>query len=171
MKKRYPIDLEAVGGRLRAVRDELKLSMEQMREISGYSKSLISAAENGLKKPSVLYLYALYHRYNVNIHYIFSGEGDMFLGSRADSGAPDMVPEPETADGGRDAPSFDWVGEDPNLRSLFHLMENVDMVRFAVLSHFIEYRTQHKQLIEELMEEKREQMDREKEQDEPADQV
>jgi len=157
MNKRYPIDLGAVGGRLRAVREELKLSMEQMREISGYSKSLISAAENGLKKPSALYLYAMYDHLNVNIHYIFSGEGDMFLVSKADPGTaadtgsavgPDTESEvsPDTGPG--------WAGADDNIRSLFYLMEHVDMVRFAVLSHFIEYRTHHKRMIEELLEEK-----------------
>ena len=159
MNKRYPIDLEAVGGRLRAAREELKLSMEQMREISGYSKSLISAAENGLKKPSALYLYAMYDHLNVNIHYIFSGEGNMSLVSKDDPGtAADTGLKVGTDTGlkvGPDTgPGPGWAGADDNIRSLFYLMEHVDMVRFAVLSHFIEYRTQHKRMIDELLEEK-----------------
>ena len=53
--------------------------MDDLRDISGYSKSMISKAENGLKKPSISYLYALMDKYNVNINYILTGKGKMFL--------------------------------------------------------------------------------------------
>ncbi len=151
MAKKYPIDLNEVGNRLKAVREELKLTMDQMREISGYSKSLISSAENGLKKPSVLYLYALYDRYNVSIHYILNGKGPMFL--------PVLAVEeekPEVSGLEREEASEAFIQSDDNIRRLLYLMEHVDMVRFAVLSHFIEYKTQHKRLIDDLLEEKRE---------------
>ena len=49
---------------------------------------------------------------------------------------------------------------DRNIRELYYLMENVDMVRYAVLSFFIQYRTQNKHVIEELL-----QAGRQKEQD------
>jgi transcriptional regulator with XRE-family HTH domain len=148
MAKKYPIDLNEVGNRLKAVREELKLTIDQMREISGYSKSLISSAENGLKKPSVLYLFALYDRYNVSIHYILNGKGPMFL--------PLEEEKPEAPDHKREEASEEFIQSDDNIRHLLYLMEHVDMVRFAVLSHFIEYKTQHKRLIDELLEEKRE---------------
>lgn len=141
MKKKYPIDLSRVGKRLKAVRDELGLSMDRLSAVTGYSKALISAAENGLKKPSVLYLYALFDKYKVSIHYIFDGEGAMFV-------------EPEQERPAMGDASASPAMEDENIRQLLYLVEHVDMVRFAVLSHFIEYKTQHKNLIEQLLQEK-----------------
>ena len=129
------MDLVDVGTRLRAARATLKLTMEQMRDITGYSKSLISAAENGLKKPSIIYLYAMKDKFDVNINYIFSGKGPMFR----------ETGEEEKGE------AISLSKADQNIQDLFYLMENVDMVRFAMLSFFIRYRTQNKQVIEELL--------------------
>lgn len=142
------MDLNEVGVRLRAARETLGLTMERMRDITGYSKSLISAAENGLKKPSTIYLFALMDKYNVDINYIFSGRGQMFL------------QPPEEGDSEEERArraSLSLVKSDENIRDLIYLMDNVDMVRYAVLSFFLQYRTQHKHIIDELLEAKQRQ--------------
>ena len=150
MKKRYFMDLSEVGARLRAARETLELTMEQMRDITGYSKSLISAAENGLKKPSTIYLYAMMDKFNIDINYIFSGRGRMFLEAGQAGEEQKEQDRAESLD-------LSLVKSDENIRDLFYLMKNVDMVRYAVLSFFLQYRTQHKHVIEELLQEKRRQ--------------
>lgn len=143
------MDLPEVGARLKAVRETLKLSMDQMRDITGYSKSLISAAENGLKKPSTIYLFAMYHKFNVNIHYIFSGKGSMFLDTAGQPPPPAKDEEKQDQSG-----AVPFV-ETEHIRELLYLMENVDMVRYAVLGYFIQYKSRNKHLIEEQLEEKK----------------
>jgi transcriptional regulator with XRE-family HTH domain len=160
MLKRYHMDLKTVGKRLREAREELQLTMEQMRDISGYSKSLISASENGFKKPSTIYLFVLYDKFNINIHYIFSGRGNLFVAPADEARDKNQstvttVQDTEhesTLPGGAKVPFYE---SDENARQMFYLMEKVDMVRFAILSYFIHYRTQNKQIIDSLLEEKR----------------
>lgn len=142
MKKRYSMDLDEMGGRLRAVREALKLTMEDMRNITGYSKSLISAAENGLKKPSVIYLYALFDKYDVNVHYIFNGEGPMFLDE------PEIEKTEQTPE--KDKKSKQLTD---NFHEMMELMEEVEMVRYAMLTYFIRYKTENKRIIDQLLEE------------------
>ncbi len=145
------MDLAEVGKRLKAVRDHLSLSMEKLRQITGYSKALISAAEKGQKKPSAIYLYALFDKFNVNIHYIFSGSGSMFLDEDTEN-VPVDSPGVETADVSADPTD---ASMDDDSRELFYLIENVDMVRYAMLSHFIQYKTENHLIINQLLEEKR----------------
>lgn len=149
MKEKYSMDLAEIGARLRAVRGTLKLSMDRISDITGYSKALISAAENGFKKPSSIYLYAMYDKFNVNIHYIFSGKGPMFLDSPESRGLPEKSPPPPPRQG---AP---FSESDAHVREMLELMEHVETVRFAVLGYFYQYKTQNKRLIEEQLEEKR----------------
>ena len=145
------MDLDEVGARLRAAREALKLTMEQMRDITGYSKSLISAAENGLKKPSTIYLFAMLDKFNVNINYIFSGKGKMFMEPEdKEKREKNELKELESIEG-----ISSFIQENDNIRELFFLMEHVDMVRYAVLSFFIQYKTQNRHLIDELLEETR----------------
>lgn len=143
--KKYFMDLKKVGERLKTARKTLKLTMDDMRDISGYSKSLISSAENGLKKPSVVYLFTLLDKFNVNINYILCGEGKMFL-------EPDQ-PGKEKKEL-EQIPLKDLMKTDENLRQLVYMIDRVDMVRYAVLSFFIQYKTENKRMIEELLSEK-----------------
>lgn len=148
MKKRYYMDLAEVGARLKAAREALALTMDQMRDITGYSKSLISAAENGLKKPAAVYLYALMDKFNIDVNYIFSGRGRLFLPSPGE----EQEQQPRRDQAAEVAGSL--IEADENVRELLYLMENVDMVRHAMLGFFIQYRTRNKQVIEELLREK-----------------
>ena len=138
------MDLAEVGARLRAARETLKLSMERMSEITGYSKGLISATENGFKKPSTIYLYAMHDKFNVNIHYIFTGKGPMFLDA---PDAQEQSPDPSRA--------VTLAESDSHVREMLELMEQVETVRFAVLGYFYQYKTQNRLLIKEQLERKR----------------
>ena len=136
MRKKYNFNLKEIGKRLKDVRSSLGLTIERMHEITGFSRSLISEAENGIKKPSAIYLFELLYRFNANINYVFSGKGEMFL---------------PTAVGDSDGP----VEIEDDLSEMFYLIEHVDMVKYGMLSHFINYKTLNKNTINKLLEEKK----------------
>jgi len=126
MNRRTNMNLDEIGKRLKIVRVNLGLSIEKISKITGFSKSLISEAENGRKKPSSVYLFGLLDQYKVNVNYILTGKGPMFL-DRSDS-------------------------MDQEVRELFYMLENVNLVKYAVLGFFIEYKIRNKDVINELLE-------------------
>jgi len=125
MNNKFNQNLPDIGKRLKAVRTALDFSIEKIALTTGFSKSLISEAENGRKKPSSVYLFGLLDQFKVNINYILTGNGGMFL-DRSDS-------------------------TDDEVREMFYMLENVSLVKYAVLGFFIEYKTRNKDIIKELM--------------------
>ncbi len=134
MKKPEGLKLKEVGARLRAARKALGLTIDGMYHKTGFSRSLISDAENGLKKPSSIYLFYLLDLFNVNINYIFKCEGSMFLPKIEIKG--------------------DFGADTEKVSELIKLMENLDLVRYEMLSHFIKFKTENRKVIEELIKEK-----------------
>lgn len=72
--------MEELGNRLRAIRKNLKLTQ------SGFAKKInvlyetISKYETGKVLPCSQFLSKLYHAYNVDINWLITGKGSMFLG-------------------------------------------------------------------------------------------
>lgn len=94
MEKKYELDLKSIGARLRNIRTALDKTIDAMHELSGFSKSLISAAEKGLKKPSPIYLAMLLDKFNASLNFIIGGKGPMFLeGSEPDAKSDDVYLE------------------------------------------------------------------------------
>jgi len=146
IKKNFELNLEAVGMRLREVREVFGLSLEKMSEVSGFSKSMISEAEHGLKKPSSIYLHALLERFNVNVNYILNGKGRRFLPVFT-SLSP--VSSPEVPEGKSDEQKVESL-----LSEMLYLVDHVDMVKYAMLSYFISYKTQNLPVIKKLLDQK-----------------
>jgi transcriptional regulator with XRE-family HTH domain len=134
LKEKYNFDISEIAKRLKIVRTTLNLTIEKMHQTTGFSKSLISEAENGVKKPSSIYLFALLEKFNVNINYIFLGEGDMFLNDGAGTN------------------NFLGKRDPDNLKELLYYMKNVDIVKYNVLSFFCEYKINNKELIRSSLE-------------------
>ena len=129
-KKNKPdIDLKQIGQRLEAVRKELSMTLVALEEKVGFSKSLIAAAEKGEKKPSAVYLYGLITQFNVNINYILTGKGEMFLDRK------------------------NLTEAEKDMDDLFKLMKRVRMVKYAVLTFFQEYVKRNEDLVKKYLEE------------------
>jgi transcriptional regulator with XRE-family HTH domain len=136
MKNKLEFDILQVGARLKEVRTAINLSLEKIANQTGFSRSLISEAENGKKKPSSLYLYSLHLLYGVNINYILSGNGDLF------------IHRPDT-------PGKAKNDTDEEMQELIHLMKHVKFVKFAMLSHFVDFKIRNKDVIKEHLKELR----------------
>jgi len=132
MKTRSKINIKEIGMRLREARDTIGITLDKMHEITGFSKSLISAAEKGSKKPSAIHLFALVEHFNVDINYILTGKGQLFIG------APKELPENETK-------------EKALLREMNALMENHDMVLYMMLSNYLLFKESNKNMIDSFL--------------------
>ncbi|UCH96583.1 MAG: helix-turn-helix transcriptional regulator [Candidatus Aminicenantes bacterium] len=70
--------LNAAADRIRAVRERLGLTQEDFARQLGISQSFMSLVEAEKRKPSVQLLYSLLIVFNVDLHWILTGQGKMF---------------------------------------------------------------------------------------------
>jgi len=73
--------METQGERIKNIRLELRLSQDKFGEGLGITKQYVSNIENGIALLSNEKLTSLLVNYNVNINYILTGKGEVFLGS------------------------------------------------------------------------------------------
>lgn len=68
-----------IGKRIRQVRKNIGLKQDQFAYQLGCGRSNISQIENGLFYPTANSIFVLRSKFNVNLDWLFSGEGEMFL--------------------------------------------------------------------------------------------
>jgi transcriptional regulator with XRE-family HTH domain len=68
-----------IGKRIRQVRKNLGLKQDKFANQLGCGRSNISQIENGLFYPTAKSLIVLKSKFNVNLDWLFSGEGSMFI--------------------------------------------------------------------------------------------
>lgn len=68
-----------IGQRIKKIRIALGLPQEAFGELLDVGKSFVSAVENGKSKINVEHLVKLLVEHGVNVNYVLSGKGDMFL--------------------------------------------------------------------------------------------
>jgi transcriptional regulator with XRE-family HTH domain/quercetin dioxygenase-like cupin family protein len=97
-----------IGGRLRARREEMRLSLRQSARDLGISPSFLSQIENGKTQPSVGTLYAICTALNLSIDELFAADDSPSAGgSPAPTGRQSAVP-PEAQRTASRAPA--WAG-------------------------------------------------------------
>ena len=73
--------METQGERIKNIRLGLLLSQDKFGEGLGITKQYVSNIENGIALLSNEKLTSFLLNYNVNINYILTGKGEVFLGS------------------------------------------------------------------------------------------
>lgn len=68
-----------IGERIKAVRTDKKLTLEKFGEKIGIKKSSLSQIENGKANVTDRVIKSICREFNVNEHWLLTGEGDMFL--------------------------------------------------------------------------------------------
>lgn len=124
-----------IGLNLRAIREQLRLTMEPISKETGISRSYLSDFERGVKLPTSKYLKYLFERHNVNLNFVFSGEGNKFRPSAIEI-----------------APNFGKFQDEVD--KLLHLMADMPHTLYAVLGFFSEYKMTNKKLIEQYLSER-----------------
>jgi len=72
-----------VGKRIRQIRTALNLTLEDFGKSIGSSKASLSEVEKGKYNAGIELLGNLVKKYNVNLHFLITGEGDMFMSPTA----------------------------------------------------------------------------------------
>lgn len=128
--KKVEMDLVAIGERLRRVRKTLNLTIGKISSNIGLSSSLISDFEKGKKKPSSLYLYGLMQNFKINVHYIFTGEGDIFMKKTS------------------------HLDLDPAIEEMLEVMTKLEVARYTILAQFHDFKIRYRHILKELIENK-----------------
>ena len=124
-------DVVQIGRRLKEVRKKLDKTQEGMRQITGLSTAGISEMEQGLKKPSSVYMFALNTNFDVNINWVLTGAGTMFR--------PDIEME------------LTFGNDNQIIRELILCIKNLNSARYKLLWHFSDLRRDISDEIDEAI--------------------
>jgi len=128
------IKFRDIGRRLKNVRSAVKYTLDKVYDETHISRSYVSEFERGRKLPTSKYLKYLIETHNVNLNFIFTGKGEMFI--------PHKERRPEIYDFGK----FDQEIKD----LLFHIT-HVPNALYEVLAHFSEYKMRKGDLIDQYL--------------------
>lgn len=123
------------GRRLKAIRDEIRMTTENVSKETGISRSYISDFERGYRLPTSKYLRYLHDQHNINLNYIFCGDNRK------------RRPTDDEA-----APDFGTLQEEVD--KLLEFMAEMPHALYAVLGFVTEYKIVNRELIEKHRKEK-----------------
>ncbi|MCK4762111.1 MAG: helix-turn-helix transcriptional regulator [Candidatus Aminicenantes bacterium] len=125
MNKKIKLDRATIGKRLRQTRKNLDLTLKEMGEMSGFVVSAVSEMELGKKRILPEYLNLLAAKFNVNLNWIFTGKGSMFL------------PGYEL--------TWDFGKDNEEIEEMIYLIENSSFFRHEVLRYFMKLKAENKE--------------------------
>lgn len=70
--------MNQISENLKELRSSLGLTQTELAKLIDYNQAYISKYEKG-RKPPVDFIYAIYEKLGVNIHWLFTGEGEMII--------------------------------------------------------------------------------------------
>jgi transcriptional regulator with XRE-family HTH domain len=123
-----------IGERLRKLRKHLKFNQGDMAAYLDIGRADLSSTERGRIYPTVYVLYLLKKEFNVSLYWLLFNEGEMFY------------TEPVKF---RENSGLNPLNEE--LKDLFFHIENIPMVRHAVLSFFFEFKVKNQDLIDDSL--------------------
>jgi transcriptional regulator with XRE-family HTH domain len=77
-EEEHPIKKE-VGKRFRQFREEIKKAQHELASELNIYQSTITNIERGKTFPNIKYLQYFYHKYHLNINWLLTDEGEMFV--------------------------------------------------------------------------------------------
>lgn len=78
------LDLKTIGARIKGVREENKLTQEEFGKVVGVNMKTISLMENGHRKPSQEVLSIISSKYNINLDWVSTGNGERISNKKSD---------------------------------------------------------------------------------------
>ncbi|UCH92734.1 MAG: helix-turn-helix transcriptional regulator [Candidatus Aminicenantes bacterium] len=127
-----------IGMRIREIRRFLGYTQVQMVSFFDIGRANYSRIEKGEIFPAATILSTLRKEFKVSLDWLITGEGGMFHHQKQKKEE-------------KKSPGFGEYTEEIN-DLLFHL-QNVPMVRHALLGFFLEYKTKNQHIIRQILEE------------------
>ena len=90
-RKFVAMETKTLGDRLKAIRQAKNLTLQELAAIIGSSHGYLSQVERNQKKPGSEILLSLKQHLNVNINWLLTGEGEMFIKNNEDIGPVDDI--------------------------------------------------------------------------------
>ncbi len=84
-------NLKIVGDKVAVVKDHFKLNITEFAKQLEISHSFLSQIISGKRKPSYEFLCALSVKFNINLHWLFTGNGEIIDGQRIDNDIYSLV--------------------------------------------------------------------------------
>lgn len=142
VKSKVTIDIEETGRRLKFFRNTRNITISELSAKTGLSKGMISETETGKNKPSPNLMLALLNIYNLNLNWLLTGEGEMFI--------TDIEELP------REKKNFGELNDE--IHELLWHLEHTLVVKLAVVGFFLEYMHQNEDIIIKSKEEHKNQV-------------
>jgi transcriptional regulator with XRE-family HTH domain len=124
-----------IGMKMRKIRKALGYTQVQMVSFFEIGRANYSRIEKGEIFPTATILNALCKEFHVSLDWLIANEGEMFLLQKPKKDAKKNL-------------GFGKCSED--ISDLLYHMENIPMVRHAVLGFFLEYKQKNQQIIREI---------------------
>jgi transcriptional regulator with XRE-family HTH domain len=125
----------------KTIREHLGLKQKEFAETLGIAGGYISEIEAGKKNPGIDVLEKLHRLHNVNISYLFTGEGDLFI-------QPGEEKKKEPAPPAAKEPSDEMTMA---RKLIWHVM-NIPVVRYAMLEAFSTHMYEKGDMVEKYVE-------------------
>ena len=130
-------ELSEFGQRVRKVRKYLRISQKEFAVHLNISNTYLSEIESGKFRPGFEFFLNMVTKFDVNIKYLVTGEGDFFIDTEKDSKK--------------------YYGENSeHIEEMLRDFEHIPMVKYAVLEFYHSYKISKKDIIEAAIEEFRE---------------
>ena len=142
VKSKVTIDIEETGRRLKFFRNTRNITISELSAKTGLSKGMISETETGKNKPSPNLMLALLNIYNLNLNWLLTGEGEMFI--------TDIEELPQ------EKKNFGELNDE--IHELLWHLEHTLVVKLAVVGFFLEYMHQNEDIIIKSKEEHKNQV-------------
>jgi transcriptional regulator with XRE-family HTH domain len=130
--------IESFSQRLKGLRKELRLNQKEFAWELQLSDSYICQVENGKIKPGFEFFYKLVNRYNINLKYLFFGQGEMFLKEEEPGSEEEEITDIET------------------LSDLVRCCEQSPIFNLNILGYAARYFYEHESVIKENIKRHRE---------------
>ena len=126
---------------MKTIREHLGLKQIEFAQTLGIASGYISEIEAGKKNPGIDVLEKLHRLYNVNISFLFTGEGDLFI-------QPGEEKKKEPA-----PPASQELSDEMTMtrKMMWHVM-NIPVVRYAMLEAFSTYMFEKGDMVEKYVE-------------------
>jgi len=136
-KKSKVIDMNArsIHNRLKLIRNTRGFSQAEFCRNLDVSKPAYVRYENGAREPKIKVLNILREKYNVDINWLLSGRGEMFLGECSCTNTHQKV-------------SSEYRVSDGDFLEMFEMMKRIPQVRNSMFARFAELKLIFKPIID-----------------------